>query len=471
MGRKYGNYERYRSYENDRFQNVCGVLIGLMLVSFGTFLLCFSKTIEIHQTTTMILPVRRQHGNYAIQEYGYELEYEDEDNYEVDLSKQVALDDQLQEETMRTIAMRPEEFIPEIETRSTDPADLFHDLYAIDLEEGRGSLICERTIDVAYNRIDLSSRSQEKYFMYSPSGGFNNQRSELEYGVLITENIQRTLVVPMVGRHTTWWTRHADLSYDDLLPMDYIFDMAYFQQFHPNIVLTNSTIPDLEERLLQQARGLSEPHLFKELRPRRPEWSGKAAIRQHLGRYPDRMLFLKGSSMYRKWHSDAVKYSVGEKLIFNPCFRRYAAEIAKKLGPEFNAIHVRLGDYYKWGKVPSVRKLMAEMAELGFNESTPLYIATEPNRAQKFFAPLEAKYTKVFYSSDFHHVRHALKKQFKKPIVDDLLGVIEQLVCILANGFIGTYYSNFSKYISMLRKHSNTSFPEIKQIREQLSLK
>lgn len=44
-----------------------------------------------------------------------------------------------------------------------------------------------RTSDLEYNRIVDGKR----YFMYSPSGGFNNQRKELEYALKIAKLLNR----------------------------------------------------------------------------------------------------------------------------------------------------------------------------------------------------------------------------------------------------------------------------------------
>ena len=44
-----------------------------------------------------------------------------------------------------------------------------------------------RTCGLEYNQVV----SGKRYFMYSPSGGFNNQRKELEYGLMIAKLLNR----------------------------------------------------------------------------------------------------------------------------------------------------------------------------------------------------------------------------------------------------------------------------------------
>jgi len=44
-----------------------------------------------------------------------------------------------------------------------------------------------------------------KYFIYSPSGGWNNQRECLENAMEIGKLLNRTVYVPMAGKHTQFW--------------------------------------------------------------------------------------------------------------------------------------------------------------------------------------------------------------------------------------------------------------------------
>jgi len=58
-----------------------------------------------------------------------------------------------------------------------------------------------RTSRLPYNFI----LPGERYLIYSPSGGFNNQREELESAVQIALMTNRTLLAPMAGKHTSFW--------------------------------------------------------------------------------------------------------------------------------------------------------------------------------------------------------------------------------------------------------------------------
>ena len=227
---------------------------------------------------------------------------------------------------------------------------------------------------------------------------------------------------------------------------------------------------ELETSLKSKAREMPAGNgIFKLVHPKgRQRWQGKEEIMKNLGRYDDKIMFLKGSSMYHKWLPDKrIRDNVTRKLRFNKCFRRYAAEFSKVLGPNYNALHIRMGDYYRHGRTPNMDKLFAQMKELGFRREDPLYIATEPKRDKDFFAQIEQKYDKVYYSSDFEFIKENLQEQFHEKVVNDMLGIIEQLVCMIARRFVGTTYSNFSAYIRIMRRFTNELIPELKDIQNK----
>lgn len=86
--------------------------------------------------------------------------------------------------------------------------------------------------------------------MYSPSGGFNNQRKELEYSLKIAALLNRSLLVPLAAKHSSRWVKYHELEYADTLPMDYILDFNALAQFGTPIVPLNVTMRDMESRLV-----------------------------------------------------------------------------------------------------------------------------------------------------------------------------------------------------------------------------
>ena len=58
-----------------------------------------------------------------------------------------------------------------------------------------------RTSQLTYNVLDPS----QKYFLYSPSGGFSNQRAEIENAMMIGKILNRTVIIPEIGKHAQMW--------------------------------------------------------------------------------------------------------------------------------------------------------------------------------------------------------------------------------------------------------------------------
>ena len=50
---------------------------------------------------------------------------------------------------------------------------------------------------------------------------------------------------------------------------------------------------------------------------------------------------------------------------------------------------------------------------------------------------------------------------------NDVLGLVEQMICVGARKFAGTGYSNFSDNIKFMRRHRNMSFPELIDFRKR----
>jgi hypothetical protein len=77
------------------------------------------------------------------------------------------------------------------------------------------------------------------------------------------------------------------------------------------------------------------------------------------------------------------------------------------------------------------------MLSRSFDVKATLYIATEPHPPKKLFNILQDTYQDVMYSSDLDE---GLVKQFKQQfpagiIRNDMLGILEQLLCVSSNQF------------------------------------
>ena len=95
-----------------------------------------------------------------------------------------------------------------------------------------------RTSNATYNEV----ADDERYFVYSPSGGFNNQRLELEFALRMAKVFNRTLVVPMAAKHSDLWRGYWYLSQEDLYPMDRIIDFKHMESYGVKLLPLNITL-------------------------------------------------------------------------------------------------------------------------------------------------------------------------------------------------------------------------------------
>lgn len=348
-------------------------------------------------------------------------------------------------------------------------------------------LMCRRSSVWRRFRIEqmMNEEPRRKYFMYSPSGGFNNQRAEVEYGLLISRLLNRTLIVPMAGKHSTWWTRYDRLDKASLLPFDYILDFSQLDASF-DYLTTDLTISELKMKLMSMASESTEKDeifLYNYHLKYRKYWEGEENIVKHLGSFSARILHLEGPTIYHKWFDDrTVRDAVTRQMMFQRCFLQVAIEIGNRISRGstnqryrgYYAMHLRLGDYASRGRVPDLKMLIDEMKAEKYDFSMPLYIATEPTDDRSFFEPLEKVFSEVYYAADFSSELDDLFTQgtFQAAtgMTNDLIGIVEQLICILAKDFKGTRYSNFSNYISILRDALLAgAFPQVKALQTSLN--
>jgi hypothetical protein len=169
--------------------------------------------------------------------------------------------------------------------------------------------------------------------------------------------------------------------------------------------------------------------------------------------------------MYHDWRfNENVMAHVRDHVRLAPHIRSVAIALTRDAFPlgEFNAVHVRLGDYT--GRTPPAYTFYAKTLNRGFKLSVPLYVATEPNPDKKFFANLcgPGKFTCVFSADLDKHITTEFKSHFPVgQIRGDMLGLLEILVCVAAKRFLGTEFSTFSAFISSSRRKRRMYFPEI----------
>ncbi|KAH9260116.1 hypothetical protein BASA81_001891 [Batrachochytrium salamandrivorans] len=289
------------------------------------------------------------------------------------------------------------------------------------------SLLAPRSHDGPYNHRVAG----ERYMIYSPGGGFSNQRREIEYAVVIAQILNRTLYVPMCGRHTNTWRNYAKLKgASDLFPMDRILDFPFLSFPRRRLVPLNITVSELVYQKFNQTEVYRVPR-FANLYERKDVAA--------LGRIDAPLLYFRGNGFYHPWFSEATLLPVQRRTRFTQYIRQLAMELTAQsvLGGEYYAVHVRMGDY-SWkheGKDSSAIVAKLEQNCAGTSPASP-YLPRE----------LVTKFTAAFPAGR---------------IRGDMLGILEQLVCVQATSFAGSYYSTFSKYISFTRHNLKSLFPEL----------
>eukprot|EP00511_Aplanochytrium_stocchinoi_P002919 CAMPEP_0204823252 /NCGR_PEP_ID=MMETSP1346-20131115/1329_1 /ASSEMBLY_ACC=CAM_ASM_000771 /TAXON_ID=215587 /ORGANISM="Aplanochytrium stocchinoi, Strain GSBS06" /LENGTH=384 /DNA_ID=CAMNT_0051949819 /DNA_START=221 /DNA_END=1372 /DNA_ORIENTATION=+ len=231
--------------------------------------------------------------------------------------------------------------------------------------------------ELTYNLIP--SDSGRKYFMFTPSGGFNNQRICLEYALRIGKILNRAVIAPMAGKHLNFWYRYFNQTYDTLVPMDTLLDFEYLQSYGTDLIPLNITLKELEKQLNKEGRIET---IYKKYRA---NWKEHDIPRQLAS--DAQVLFLKGHTMYHKWFDQEIIDETRSYVVYSKLIRRTAFEIMKSLGGKYNAVHIRLGDYMKAPakgtergfKTPDPENIVKDLiSKKKFSIDEPLYIATEP---------------------------------------------------------------------------------------------
>jgi hypothetical protein len=155
---------------------------------------------------------------------------------------------------------------------------------------------------------------------------------------------------------------------------------------------------------------------------------------------------------------------------------RLAAKIAEDVGPH-NAVHLRLGDYFKNygvdGYAIHAERFRAYVRSTFPDYSMPVLVATDGLHEKEMFAEIFDGYQVIFIDEFvFDHYRRAYGElEFTDY---NALSIVNQLLCSTADHFIGTFRSTFTGIIHRLRqeRYAKTDFdffPDERVARQQLN--
>jgi hypothetical protein len=336
---------------------------------------------------------------------------------------------------------------------------------------------------------------EERFFLFQPSGGMNNQRIILEMALAICLITNRTCVLPHAAQHTNYPLRYNLHTVDRLLSFQRIFDMDKLREAGVRVrtIPENQTLlefvrehdgaaaleaavrGDSRETFLAGPASAAEKEWFVVNRDARKMTSrhvwGRLDIAKRFAGEPARFVFFAGMTMWKTIalgiFSDEFK-AVRDSLAFAPHIKRVALRLADQLGA-YNAIHVRRGDKVKEGNFlmlvrdPEVygQRLM-RYTDVG----PTLYVATD-ERDAAYFQPLRDQGYKLVTWRDLDPaLLGGFLARFPRQMFFDILGTVEQSLCALANRFLGSTYSTFTMFILRLRM----LFPKLGPLEERPKL-
>ncbi|KAH9254014.1 hypothetical protein BASA81_007889 [Batrachochytrium salamandrivorans] len=315
-----------------------------------------------------------------------------------------------------------------------------------------------RTFLGEYNQLEPNTT---KYFVYSPSGGMGNQLYELILGCLMARRMNRTLVVPMLGSHSSMWYGYEHLPTSGLYPMDRILDFPHMQQYCQVVPLNISVVKFT-------SRFAPAKDMFTTYHRERLRWRLDMLlnlVQPHRGKT---LVYFHGVGMYSHgWITPRLFGEVMQFVRFSPYLRLRAMEIVRQTfgsAGGFNAVHIRLGDYSRRWPADTGAKGRYIAAHVGGfklrNTKLPLYLATdEPDNPS--FGLLRSKYKVTNVYQLPRRLLNDYGKMFPKEFRLDMEGVLDQLVCSQAQEFVPTTWSTFSESITKIRKHKRNLFPEL----------
>jgi len=316
------------------------------------------------------------------------------------------------------------------------------------------AMVLPRTASMPYGDMAPGRR----YVIYGPSGGFANQRYCLENALLIGRLLNRTVLVPPIAKHTSYYNRYELLSQEHVFPADRVLDFELMNTLTPAVPVSKPLLAFVRDA----EAAVGKEQITRVFYEENPGWQWKYLLTFRPNKR--KLLFFRGAILYHSfsWNSGDLA-QVRRHVRLAPAFRRTALQLIDWFGGRnFNAVHSRLGDYV--GTTPSATYFFNKAVAANFPRNAPLYVATEPNPPRNHFAPLcgPGKFKCVFSSNLDRNITLAFKRAFPKgQIRSDMLGLIEILLCVAAKRFIGTDISTFSQFILESRKQRRVFFPEI----------
>lgn len=305
---------------------------------------------------------------------------------------------------------------------------------------------------------DQWMRPGEKYFVYQSSGGLSNQRIMLESALIVGKLLNRTVIVPQLGPHTSMWYNFNNIAVHDFIPADLLLDGDSIRSLSKVEFLTgNVTFRDFiaenenpETWFRVMRNKLSDKRVFP--------WDMQYLVNHFAHLDSPVIVFARGTMWECFDFPPEVIDNARRAVRAHPALRRIARDLVTQFFPKgFNSVHIRFmdddGTYLREGLLKPAPAFIYRMK--AYDKSLPLYIATVPRRRYNgYFKPFSGPFKTIVYGDVLENdpkVREFLG-QYTRKMQTTVLGLIEQLVCARADMFIGTGFSTFSEHIRRMRR-------------------
>jgi len=300
----------------------------------------------------------------------------------------------------------------------------------------------------------ITPETRGKFFLYQPSGGWGNQRLILRWAMLAANAMNRTLVLPPVAPHSNFYYSFNEFGKSSLLHMGQVLDLSVLETRVTGGILVHDG--DMESYQNGIFRNLTWRTWSK---PKEINYFTEKHIHSVWHDEPADVVFWHKTSMWQCCTTNQVHYYtfLNYGTQFAPFLHSLALRLAKEFGGPYNAIHFRRGDSQHYKDRKSVEKYVNFHAFRmhNFNKSIPLYIATDETQVEifdKFVSKFQ--YTKILSAKDLNpSLLKPLLDNIPKRMQGDMIGFIEQLICLYSQKWSGSYRSTFSYVISSMRNH------------------
>ena len=205
--------------------------------------------------------------------------------------------------------------------------------------------------------------------------------------------------------------------------MDHIVDFDYLEGFGAKIVALNDTVfrtvQDFSKRMGQGSVVMFSP----------VDMDGDGVLRLRRSKAP--LLYLHGKGMYHNFFAISTMVKVRRRTRYAAHMRHMALRVVKDAFPDgFYAFHIRMGDSASRFEKDGTVFVALAIAQRWKLKKLPVYVATEPTRDAKFFAPIERSMKAVFSDNLNEDLIAEFKNEWPKGTIRvDMLGILEQLLC------------------------------------------